>query len=298
MTQASSHQDQSIPLSVEHYIARMPRLSTTMAKVVAICNNSETSANDLNRVISLDPVLTGQVLKLINSAYYGLRSEATSLTRAIIMLGVNTVKNIALSSVILKNTGQKHLSDKAFMDRFWAHSLNVGVTAKTLAAMNQIPIASREQFFVAGLLHDLGKIPLHAASPEAYGRLSEYDIAGQARICHDETTTFGIHHCTIGQIIADKWALGKKLSDSLAFHHDPDQADEKTRTIVSFVAIANIFSIAFKQNLSEGNFFEIQIPNGLLNQAGVHQLVFSDLKRIVSEEIEKAKIFLDIIQKG
>jgi len=276
----------------------MPRLSTTMAKIVTICSNPGTSANDLNRVISLDPVLTGQVLKLINSAYYGLSSEATSITRAIVMLGVNTVKNVALSSVILKNTGQKHLSDKSFMDSFWAHSLNVGVTAKALAAMTQIPIANRDQFFIAGLLHDLGKIPLHAASPEIYSTLSEYDIAGQARICEDETRTFGTHHGKVGQLIADKWKLGKVLSDSLGFHHDPDQADEENRAIVSIIAIANIFSIAFKENLSEDIFSKIGIPDCLLNQAGIPQLIFSDLKQIVSEEIEKAKIFLDIIQKG
>ena len=80
---------------VQRYIDKMPSLSTTVTKVLEICNKPNTSPNDLNRVISLDPVLTGQVLKLINSAYYSLPNQITSLTRAIIMLGLNTVKNLA-----------------------------------------------------------------------------------------------------------------------------------------------------------------------------------------------------------
>jgi HD-like signal output (HDOD) protein len=77
------------------YIARMPSLSTTVTKVLETCNDPYASANDLSRVISLDPVLVGQVLRLINSAYYALPHAITSLPRAIIMLGLNTVKNLA-----------------------------------------------------------------------------------------------------------------------------------------------------------------------------------------------------------
>ena len=88
---------------IQAYIARMPSLSTTVIKVLATCNDPRASANDLQRMISLDPVLTARVLKLINSAYYSLSVPITSLTRAIVMLGLNTVKNLALSCAILEN---------------------------------------------------------------------------------------------------------------------------------------------------------------------------------------------------
>ena len=86
---------------IRAYIARMPSLSTTAAKVLETCNNPQSSPNDLNRVICLDPVLAGQVLRLTNSAYYSLGHSVSSLTRAIIMLGINTVKNLVLSFAIL-----------------------------------------------------------------------------------------------------------------------------------------------------------------------------------------------------
>ncbi|HQP12654.1 MAG TPA: HDOD domain-containing protein, partial [Candidatus Omnitrophota bacterium] len=79
---------------IQNYISRMPSLSTTVTKVLEICNKPTTSPNDLNRVIALDPVLTGRVLKVVNSAYYSMDNEVTSLTRAIILLGLNTVKNL------------------------------------------------------------------------------------------------------------------------------------------------------------------------------------------------------------
>lgn len=88
---------------IKAYIVRMPSLSTTVVKVLETCNDPQASANDLQRVISLDPVLTARVLRLINSAYFSLGKPISSLTRAIIMLGVNTVKNLALSFTILDN---------------------------------------------------------------------------------------------------------------------------------------------------------------------------------------------------
>ena len=88
------------------FVDKMPSLSTTVSKVLEICSRPDTVPNDLNRVVSLDPVLAGQVLKLINSAYYSLMNKVTSLTRAIIMLGLNTVKNLALSTAIIRSVGQ------------------------------------------------------------------------------------------------------------------------------------------------------------------------------------------------
>ena len=92
---------------IQAYIARLPSLSTTAAKVLETCNNPQSAPNDLNRVISLDPVLAGQVLRLTNSAYYSLRHPVSSLTRAIIMLGINTVKNLVLSFAILEGLSSR-----------------------------------------------------------------------------------------------------------------------------------------------------------------------------------------------
>src|SRR5215510_4363841 len=123
----------NVERDLKNYIKTMPSLPTSLVKVLEICNNTQTSPADLNHVISLDPVLVGRVLKLINSAYYGLGQPVTSLARAIIMLGINTVKNLALSTTVMGNLSSKEKSLGLDMEGFWRHSLCVGVSAKLLA---------------------------------------------------------------------------------------------------------------------------------------------------------------------
>ena len=118
---------------IQGYISRMPSLPITVSKILQICNDPRTSPVDLNQVISLDPVLMGRVMKLINSAYYSLPNQITSLVRAIIMLGINTVKNLALSTAVLGNLTGKGNFQALNIDGFWRHSLCVGVTAKLIA---------------------------------------------------------------------------------------------------------------------------------------------------------------------
>ncbi len=144
---------------IEKFIRRIPSLSTTVGKVLEVCSRADASPNELNKVIALDPVLTGQVLKLINSAYYSLVNKVTSLTRAITMLGLNTVKNMALSTAIIGTVASAKKSKVLPTRRFWAHSISVGVSAKLLARVKDIPVMEREEFFISGLLHDLGKVP-------------------------------------------------------------------------------------------------------------------------------------------
>ena len=122
-----------ISKKIDEYIVNMPSLPTSVTKVLEICNNPQTSPADLNHVISLDPVLVGRVLKLINSAYYGLSQQVTSLVRAIIMIGINTVKNLALSSSILGSLSTSKITTGIDMEGFWRHSLCVGVAAKAIA---------------------------------------------------------------------------------------------------------------------------------------------------------------------
>ena len=148
---------------VEKFIRRIPSLSTTVGKVLEICSKVDASPNELNKVIALDPVLTGQVLKLINSAYYSLVNKVTSLTRAITMLGLNTVKNMALSTAIIRTVSGAKKSKVLPTKKFWAHSISVGVSAKLLAQVKDIPLMEREEYFISGLLHDLGKIPFDDA---------------------------------------------------------------------------------------------------------------------------------------
>ena len=273
-------------------------MSTTVIKVLETCNDPRASANDLQRIISLDPILTARVLKLINSAYYSLGVPITSLARAIVMLGVNTVKNLALSFAILENLKSNGSFSVFSSEAFWTHSLCVGAIAKSLAAVKGNTSQGLEAFFVAGLLHDLGKIPLNRQLPEEYHRAWETARDNQDTLRHSEFKLLGMDHCTVGCLSAKKWRLGTTLVETLSHHHNPDDSSEVDRDFVFIVSLANQFA----NHLSIGSAGDCVIDNQLMEylngKIGVNWTMLNELGETVLNEIEKAKIFLEIAQKG
>ena len=277
---------------IKIFISRMPSLSTTTTKVLQICNSPTTSPNDLSRVISLDPVLTGNVLKLVNSAYYSLRSQVTTLTRAIIMLGLNTIKNLVLSTSILNSIGGKRSFQALHMNDFWTHSVCVGVASKFIAKRMDVPTSLHEEYFVAGLLHDLGKIPLNSIFPDAYGHVLRKADPQQGPLFNVEKELLGISHAVVGKMIAEKWQLNQALNDAISFHHESAQAQAENRQMAEIVALANIFSNTHRIGSAGDGFADPEGVDVLLKNNGLSKTTFTDLHAVVLEEIEKAKAFL------
>ncbi len=283
---------------IQKYIDRMPSLSTTVTKVLEICNRPNTSANDLNRVISLDPVLTGQVLKLINSAYYSLPNQISSLTRAIIMLGLNTVKNLALSTAVLGSMGREESFQSLSMDEFWTHSICVGVMAKALAIRKGVPVMVQEEFFVGGLLHDLGKIPLNNCFAGEYRQALELAVLEQGPLVRAEEMMLGFDHGVVGRMIAEKWQLNPALVELFSHHHDPENAAEKIRLLVNIVALANAYANLFDVGSAGDRYPDISRVGELLARLGLGWSDISALHAKVQGEIEKAQIFLQVAREA
>ena len=282
---------------IQAYVTRMPGLSTTVIKVLDTCNNPRSSANDLQRVISFDPVLTARVLKLVNSAYYSIGVPITSLTRAIVILGINTVKNLALSFAVLENFKNKGHYCVFSPDEFWMHSLCVGVIAKSLgAAIGHAP-QGLEAFFVAGLLHDLGKIPLNRQFPEEYHQACETAAQDRASLRRIENRLLGMDHCTVGCMITEKWCLGSRLVETLSHHHKPDNSAEYARDFVFIVSLANQFANYLNIGSAGDCAADTQQIEYLRSKVGVDWTILHEVGETVWDEIEKAKIFLEIAQK-
>lgn len=283
---------------IQKYISKMPSLPTTVTKVMEVCNRPMTSPNDLNRVISLDPVLTGHVLKLINSAYYYLNNQVTSLTRAIIMLGLNTVKNLVLSKSIVDIIGKRSSFQALSMDDFWTHSICVGVTARSVAGLKGVPLSGLEEYFVAGLLHDLGKIPLNNRFPKEYAMVLDTVKQNDTFLHDEEYSMFEINHCIVGRMIAEKWKLNETINDSLCYHHQPGEADEPNRSLVEIVALADsyakmIFSDDFDESFEPTPFFQNQLA-----KVAIDWSTLSKLRQTILSEIDKAKMFLQPTKQG
>ena len=278
---------------LNRYIDTMPSLSITVSKILEVTKNPQVTAKDLNKVISLDPVLVGKVLKLVNSAYYGLSNKVTSLVTAIIMLGINTIKNLALSTAVLGNMHTGSDFKTLNVDGFWRHSIGVGVTSKLIAEKIGIPANRREEFFIGGLLHDIGKIPLNVIFEEEYLKAIREADMKKTDLLEMEQTIIGITHCEVGNMISEKWRLTDETFECILYHHDPNSASKKNFKLVASVYIANIYC-----NLNEvgfaGNRYSKKIEDYILSSVGVTEEFLDEIFESISAEIEKASIFLQV----
>lgn len=278
---------------IQAYIQKMPSLPTTVAKVLEVCNNPRTSPADLNHVISLDPVLVGRVLKLINSAYYGLGQQVTSLVRAIIMLGINTVKNLALSSAVLRNLSSKKDFQALDMEGFWRHSLCVGVAAKVLAKKRGIDPKLAEEYFAAGLLHDIGKIPLNAVLSKDYVLAVSVSDRERISLHRAEDRILGTDHMRAGSMIAEAWKLEGAVGDTIAHHHDYPAYEGPHKDVLYSVVLANRFAAVAEIGFS-GNRYPDKLDPSVWEFLGLSRDVFDEIETTVNQEIEKAKVFLRV----
>jgi HD-like signal output (HDOD) protein len=283
----------NIEESLKEYIKNMPSLPTSVTKVLEICNNPQTSPTDLNHVISLDPVLVGRVLKLINSAYYGIGQPVTSLARAIIMLGMNTVKNLVLSTTVMGHLDSKKKSMGLDMEGFWRHSLCVGVAAKFLAKKRGIDSKVVEEYFTAGLLHDIGKIPLNAVLSKQYILTVSNADRERKPLTLAEENAFGTNHCEAGGMIASAWKLDGAIGDAIKYHHSYKEYSGNNKDILYSVAAANRFATLSVIGFS-GERHPSPLPDFIWEALNVSKDVFDEIEEKVNIEIGNAEVFLKI----
>jgi HD-like signal output (HDOD) protein len=281
---------------IKDYIKQMPALPVSAQRVLEICGGVNVNPYDLNRVISLDPVLTGRMLQLLIMSYKGLGPHVTSLVRAVTMLGINTVKNLAISAaksaLLPKNKNPSGMD----MTGFWSHSYCVAVITKLLAEKKGIDPIFHEEYFISGLLHDIGMLPLNSLFPAEYvsfKNINNEAFYGNKALLAAEKKQLGINHCKAGEIIAKAWKLEWPVADVIAYHHEPSFYSGVNSNIVFTVAIADYFSHVYAMDLAgdkkcEKPDFHIWLTSGIRENA------FDEIKEAVYDEMNKAKEFLRI----
>jgi HD-like signal output (HDOD) protein len=179
------------------------------------------------------------------------------------------------------------------MEGFWRHSLCVGVAAKFLAKKRKIDPKMTEEYFTAGLLHDIGKIPLNAVLSKQYMVTVSNADRERKPLTLAEENTFGMNHCEAGGLIASAWKLDGAIGDAIKYHHSYKEYSGDNKDILYSVAAANRFA-----TLSVIGFSGERHPSPLLNciweALNVSKDVFDEIEERVNVEIEKAEVFLKI----
>jgi len=224
---------------VEKILSRLkdiPTLPTVVQKIIEIVDSPTTSASDLNKAISMDQSLSAKVLKLVNSAFYGFPKKIETLTQAIVILGFNTVRSLALSISMVDFFTEKK-GHRLNYGEFWKHSIATSILARSIAKKAFPSIA--EEAFVSGLLHDIGILILDQFVPNDY--INAYKVMREEnlQLYQAEKKVMGITHPEVGRMLAEKWNLPDPLLYSISYHHSPSPALDYF-PIVSTVHAANI----------------------------------------------------------
>jgi len=229
-----------------HHIARilkqvdsLPILPATVSRVLSITADPESSANDLVNGILPDQAMCATILKFANSAFFGIPRNVATMSKAINVLGFNEVHNIVLGKAVFNSFQKIGRENKKSINAFWNHSFTCGLAAKILAQELRY---SQSELFIGGLIHDIGKLILLISFPDIYRSILECATDDQIRHRQLETETFGIDHCQTGFKILNRWLFPERLLASVAYHHQPDQYQEKHKIYPIIIEISDALS--------------------------------------------------------
>ncbi len=224
-----------IALQVEAF----PGMPTTAAKLLPLLENYDSTASEIESILKYDPGLTANILKLTNSAYFGIPTRISSVRQAIVLLGwkrlLQVVMTICMSPLMNKTIPGYDMPRGAL----WQHSIAVSVAAEILVKALKIPDA--DEVFTAALLHDVGKLILGGFVKEDLPQIEDMVTKG---ITFDvaESMVLGTNHAEIGGQILDKWSFPSELVSAVQWHHDPESCEESCN-LSDIVHVANTMGI-------------------------------------------------------
>lgn len=268
-------------------VDRMPAFPQSVQKILELTRDVNCSPKDLVQVIDKDPVVTVKVLRVVNSAYYSLPKQITSINHAVVYLGFNTIKNLALSIAAI---GMLPADNAAGFDgeQYLLHSLATAGIAKQLAL--RVNDADPMDCFIAGLLHDFGKVVFAQFMPAEFKKALEYSQWNEAPLHLALREIIGVDHAVVGAMLVEKWRFAPNLIETIQYQFG---ADLKDTDMIACVFAAN--QISKKLNFGfGGNPCVEELPPAIVKRLGgtLDQVIESlgDLMPM----LEEAKIFLKI----
>lgn len=208
--------------TIEKKLADLPPLPAVVTQVIETINNPNTSAEELNRLISTDQGLSSKMLRIVNSSYYGFPKKISTLTQAVVILGYNTVRNLVLGVSAFGMLGQKAMPYGLKREDFWAHSVATAAGAQLIAA-KKAPRARNvaEEAFIGGLLHDLGVLFMDSYFPVQHAVAMAFASREKKTTCEAEMMVLGIDHALVGRRVAEFWNFPPHLIAMISSHHEP-----------------------------------------------------------------------------
>ncbi len=232
----------------------MPSLPTVVAQLTRLIADPKTTAAEINSALSSDPALVGRILKLVNSSFYGFSRRITTITNAVVILGFNQIRNLALSAFIFDSFAAGPGTGAFDMKAFWRHCIGSAFLAAQLA--KHLDAKLEEDAFICGLLHDLGKFVMVQKAPDHLALVTRVVEEKDVLFYEAEAEALGYNHAILGAMVMENWKLPVNMVNVVRHHHAPMQAPEGSRRLACAVGMADIVARA----LLMGNGGDAKIP--------------------------------------
>jgi putative nucleotidyltransferase with HDIG domain len=231
----------------------LPPLNHVATQIIHVSGDPGATMNDLRQIIITDQALSSQILKVANSALFGMRRGVSTISQAIMTLGFSTIKSIAIASstkAIYSRAGD-HINGTSskFPDRLlWDHALFVALASASYG--KSLKVFRGEELFLCGLLHDIGKVVLATKFRDQYGPMIDRANTDAIDLSKLEKDAFGFDHAMVGEALLFSWGLPESLALAVRYHHTPLIAPESIRPVSAITAIAN--HLAHIENVAIG----------------------------------------------
>jgi HD-like signal output (HDOD) protein len=229
--------------------------------------SKNSSFKKIGGIVTKDIGMTAKILQMVNSAYFGLNRKITRAEEAVSYLGMETVKSLVLSAKIFSQF-DRHKMAFFPMDELWDHSIQASMCARAVAAAEQYPKESMDGAFMAGILHDLGKLVLAQNLPRSYQQLFAIAPKDDRQLWEIEEEAIGTTHAQIAAYLMGLWGMPDVIVEAIAFHHQPSLAPSRNDILVA-VHAAN--GLAKMHVTDTRNDWRRRIDRNYLQQAGLEE---------------------------
>ena len=243
------------PITIERLVQNVSTIHSLplfYSRLDETINHPRSSITDIAKIISEDQGLTARVLKLANSPLFGYYSKIESITQAVTIIGIQQVRDIALALSVM-DVFKGIPEDLVNMEQFWRHSIATGLTARLLATSQRE--ANLERFFVAGILHDVGRLVMFTAIPDICRQMLEECRCGNRLLFQAEVERLAFDHAEVGGNLLRRWKIPPRIAEPVEFHHNCQRAAQYPRE-TAILHVADIIAHA----LELGNSGEIFVP--------------------------------------
>ncbi|RPH93193.1 HDOD domain-containing protein [candidate division KSB1 bacterium] len=263
-------------------VKNLPTLPDVAVKLLEMGESPTSSVRDLAQWIERDAALATRVLKLVNSSFFGVQHEVTSIRHALMILGMAHLRNLVLSSAVSNLFDRDGCVGSFNRKEFWRHCVATAGAARTIAARTNI--IDPETAFTAGLIHDVGKLVLDRYLHEDFVKVIQTLDAKGGTMKDAELETLGTTHAEIGRHLAVHWNLPEVLRVAVGFHHEPESAPSRS-DIAALIAVAD--AMVRELRVGSGGGEDQAVDEKLLSACKVSSELYDTIKKDLSVDLEE-----------